>query len=254
MTADKIRFHAMVHDLKNPIGLLLANLALLADETYGPLNEKQQNLVERSLRGVRNVQAVVKNILELGRSEAGPLNYRDFRLATLVTEVMCEVVDIDHQPLQNKAGAGVLKALQNQVRPQGVEIIIDEHLWAQKVVSDFGKLKQILANLVSNAIKYKCRQVEVLITSGDGYLEFSIKDDGPGIPPVYHDQIFESYFQMQNSFEASVRGHGIGLAAVAVLVKDLNGKLDLVSTQGEGADFIVRIPINTNLKVDDDGV
>ena len=84
----------------------------------------------------------------------------------------------------------------------------------------------------------------MFISGNNEYLEFAIKDDGKGIPPVYHDKIFESYFQMQNSFEASVRGHGIGLAAVAVLVKDLDGTLDLKGTKGEGANFTVRIPIS----------
>ena len=95
MTADKIRFHSMVHDLKNPIGILLANLALLSDETFGPLTEKQHNLVERSLRSVKNVQEVVKNILELGRSENGLLNRSQFTVATLIMAVMLEVVDIE---------------------------------------------------------------------------------------------------------------------------------------------------------------
>ena len=244
MTADKIRFHSMVHDLKNPIGILLANLALLSDETFGPLTEKQHNIVARSLRSVKNVQEVVKNILELGKSENGLLNRSQFTVATLIMAVMLEVVDIDHTPMKNQDGRDALNVFQELTRAKNIEVKIDQKLWSQNVVSDFGKLKQILANLVSNAIKFRRKKVEMFISGNNEYLELSIKDDGKGIPPVYHDKIFESYFQMQNSFEASVRGHGIGLAAVAVLVKDLDGTLDLKGTKGEGANFIVRIPIS----------
>ena len=245
MMSEKIRFHAMVHDLKNPIGILLANLALLSDETFGPLTQKQHNIVERSMRSAKNVQEVVKNILELGRSEQGRLNHSEFTLAKLIAGVMVEVVDIDHTFLKRRNDTAALRELQNRISANHISIQIDEHLWPQKIVSDFGKLKQILANLISNAIKFKRQMVEISVTGDTGHLEFAIKDDGQGIPPIYHDKIFESYFQMQTSFEASVRGHGIGLAAVAVLVKDLKGKLELISAQGEGANFIVRLPISS---------
>ena len=70
-----------------------------------------------------------------------------------------------------------------------------------------------------------------------------MKDDGPGIPPIYHDQIFDSYFQIKQLFESYMRGDGLGLAAVAVLVKDLNGRVFIESSQGNGAQFTVKIPL-----------
>jgi K+-sensing histidine kinase KdpD len=112
-----------------------------------------------------------------------------------------------------------------------------------KFESDFSKIKQILSNLITNGLKFKNHYVELAITHDDGHLIFVVKDDGEGIPPKYHEKIFESYFKIKNSFESSVRGHGIGLAAVAVLVKDLEGELSLESSKNKGAIFTTKIPV-----------
>ena len=72
---------------------------------------------------------------------------------------------------------------------------------------------------------------------------FSVRDDGEGIPSIYHEKIFESYFQMNATDMCSVRGHGLGLAGVMVLVEDIGGKLFLESDEGKGAKFLVHIPL-----------
>jgi signal transduction histidine kinase len=71
----------------------------------------------------------------------------------------------------------------------------------------------------------------------------SVTDDGEGIPEQYHKKIFESYFYLEGGEESTVRGSGLGLAGVMVLVEDLGGRLFLESEAGEGATFSVKLPL-----------
>jgi two-component system, OmpR family, sensor kinase len=75
------------------------------------------------------------------------------------------------------------------------------------------------------------------------HLMLSVADDGEGIPEIYHKKIFESYFQLDVSDTHAVRGHGLGLAGVMVLVEDMGGRLNLESEEGRGAKFLVTVPL-----------
>jgi len=70
-----------------------------------------------------------------------------------------------------------------------------------------------------------------------------VRDDGEGIPLDFHKKIFESYFQMDIKDSHTVRGHGLGLAGSMVLIEDMGGKLSLESSEGNGAKFIVSVPL-----------
>jgi signal transduction histidine kinase len=76
-------------------------------------------------------------------------------------------------------------------------------------------------------------------------LTFSVQDDGSGIPKDCHQKIFKEYFQMEPGDKFPVRGHGIGLAGVLVLVEDLTGQLALESDVGQGANFMVSLPVKS---------
>ncbi len=235
----------MVHDLKNPIAILLSNLNLVLNGTkdFGPMTGKQKDHIERALRATKTIGTYVNNILEIGRSELGLITFTEFKLSHLVLETIIEVIDFDHSVLSNKKEMEKLEVLKRVSQKKNLNVMISKLLWPMKFESDFSKIKQILTNLLTNGLKFKNHYVELAITHDDGHLIFIVKDDGEGIPQIYHEKIFESYFTMKNSFEPSVRGHGIGLAAVAVLVKDLEGELSLESNNNKGAIFTTKIPV-----------
>ena len=245
MNDKNIRIDYMVHELKSPIAILLTNLNLVLNHTKDscPLTTKQRNRLERALRATKTIGTYVENILEIGRSEVGLIAFTEFKLSYLVLETIIEVIDFDDSVLHNRKEMEKLEFLKQVARKKNFDVRISTLLWSMKFESDFSKLKQILANLITNGLKFKKHNVELAITHDDGNLIFVVKDDGEGIPPIYHGNIFENYFRMKNSFESPVRGHGIGLAAVAVLVKDLEGILSLESSKNNGAIFTTKIPI-----------
>jgi signal transduction histidine kinase len=137
-----------------------------------------------------------------------------------------------------------LAALKESLSERNIMLQVDENLWCQEVHLDEGKIRQILRNLLNNALKYRKRLMAIAIESNGKSLSISVRDDGEGIPAEYHQRIFECYFQMDSEKNHCVRGHGLGLAGVMVLVEDMGGRLSLESDLGKGAKFSVEVPLS----------
>lgn len=249
MSRERIKIDILIHDLKVPLAVIEAGAASLLKrpEKYGPLTEKQKKVLIRVLRNTKATQMLVNDVLELGRSTEGIVSLTNFRVSNLIEQAFVELFDLtDSGASERIMNCTDLPLLRDVLKKQGVMLCIDEALWYQEVVLDEAKIKQILRNLLSNALKYRKSMVELEFDKKDDYLLFSVKDDGEGIPSAYHEKIFECYFQMDATNICSVRGHGLGLAGVMVLVEDMNGKLLLESEEGKGAKFLVELPLKSN--------
>lgn len=246
MYRDKISLQLFIHDLKVPLAVIEAGITSLLGklEKYGPLTERQEKVLQRALRNTRVIQALVNDSLELERSKQGVLNINQTRLSDLIEEALVEIFDlVDDQASEKIKGCEDLHQLQGALDENGLKLCIAETLWCAELSLDEAKIKQILRNLLNNALKYRKSCVELKVEKEPHRLSFSIKDDGEGIPSSYHKRIFESYFQMNATDTYTVRGHGLGLAGVMVLVEDMGGELCLESDEGKGAEFIVRLPL-----------
>lgn len=246
MKRDKIKTELLVHDLKVPLVVIEAGINALLKKVgeYGPLTEKQEEILMRMQRNTKLMQILVNDILELGRSEAGITTVRTVILSDFIGPVLVELFDlIDYETSESIKTCTNLAQLKKILAAQGLQLFIDEGLWCQEVCLDDAKVKQILRNLLNNALKHRKEQVEVGINEKDGRLVLSVKDDGEGIPSIYHKKIFKSYFQMDPTDSYTVRGHGLGLAGVMVLVEDMHGELLLDSDEGKGVTFLVKVPL-----------
>jgi signal transduction histidine kinase len=243
---ERIKLDLLIHDLKVPLAIIEAGIGslLTRKEKYGGLTEKQARVLARVLRNTKVTQSLVADALELGRSREGIINLSRCSLAYLVGEALTEVFDLNSEfSTHELKGCENLKFLRNALLPYGLSLRIDEALWCREVHLDEPKVRQILRNLLNNALKYRKRTVELEVSLADDCLFLAVKDDGAGIPASYHRKIFECYFQMNNDEECPVRGHGVGLAGVLVLVEDMGGRLLLESDQGKGAKFTVKLPL-----------
>lgn len=248
MKRDKIKTELVVHDLKVPLVVIEAGINSLLKklDEYGPLTEKQQKILLRLLRNTKLMQILVNDLLELGRSQAGITTVRTVILSDFIGPVLVELFDlIDHKTSENIKTCTDLAQLKKTLAAQGLQLFIDEGLWCQEVCLDDVKAKQILRNLLNNALKHRKKQVELKVNAKDDCLVLSVKDDGEGIPSIYHKKIFKSYFQMDPTDSYPVRGHGLGLAGVKVLVEDMEGELSLDSDEGKGVTFLVKVPLST---------
>lgn len=246
MHRSRIKLEFLVHDLKVPLAVIEAGISSLLQkqDKYGPLTERQLRVLERALRNTIVTQRLVNDVLELGRSSEGVGSKTRFVIAQFVESALVEIFDLtDHETTERIKECATLQSLQITLARKGVHLDVVHGLWEKEVCLDESKTKQILRNLLNNALKYRKDRLEIKLYEETGCLCISVKDDGEGIPSNYHEKIFECYFQMDPRSSHCVRGHGLGLAGVMVLLEDMGGSLVLDSDVGNGARFSVKIPL-----------
>jgi two-component system, OmpR family, sensor kinase len=246
MEKNRIKFEFLVHDLKVPLAVIEAGLVSLLQkkDKYGPLTDKQAKVLERALRNTLITRTLVNDALEIGRSSEGIVTKTSFPLSSFVAQTLVEIFDLtDHQTADRIRECTSCAGLKKILSQKGIFLEMEETLWDRELVLDVSKARQILRNLLNNALKYRKRQVDLRIEEGDRCLQLFVRDDGEGIPANFHQKIFECYFQMDMQAEHCVRGHGLGLAGVQVLLEDMGGEMSLESDLGKGAAFSVRIPL-----------
>lgn len=246
MADTTIQTEILIHDLKVPISVIDAGAKSLLNrqDTYGPLTDKQIKVLKRIIRNTLTTQRLVNDVLELGRSREGVMNYADFSISSLVTAVLVEVFD-----LADPNAADIIRkirdydALLETVDQVGVGLDFSKIAWESVICQDPAKVRQILRNLVTNALKHRIHRIEIRGNLADKKLVLQVRDDGRGIPLSDHQKIFKTYFTTGGSIESAISSHGLGLAGVMMLLKDMGGHLCLNSEPGRGAEFIVEIPL-----------
>jgi len=246
MNKNRIKTELLVHDLKNPIAVIEASADMLIRnaERENPLTERQIKALTRVIRNSRIAMSLVNDILEVGRSNEGILNKGTYRCFEYIVFPFVEIFDlIDPEIAERISRAGGYKAFIEILASQGVRLEMDASLWEKEIFLDVRKVRQIIRNLLSNAFKYRKKEVVVEISLDDNNLFISIADDGKGIEKEFHKKVFERYLQLGDEREHCVRGHGLGLAGALVLVEDMGGRMTLESEMNRGAKFSVSLPL-----------
>ena len=248
MDKKKIRTSLLIHDLKNPLAVIETGINSLIHQTekYGPLTEKQKKILERTLRNSKVAKGLVNDILEVRRSAHGIINREKCSFSNFIKPPLVDIFDLtDHDAAEIIRECSNFTELKSALSAKGVLLNIQETLWSQELFLDIRKVWQILRNLLGNALRYRNETVVLDINKENDFLMISVCDDGKGIEEIYHDKVFESYFQLEEDREHCVRGHGLGLAGALILVEDMGGEMYLESDTGKGAKFSVKIPIIT---------
>lgn len=246
MQRQRIKLEFLIHDLKVPLAVIEAGIQSLIQkmDKYGPLTERQMKVLERALRNTIVTKTLVNDVLELGRSGEGIISKARLSPSSFIEDALVQVLDLtDHATAEKVGECSGLSALQNTLSQVGIILEADEKMWKREVFLDESKIKQIVRNLLNNALKYRKQRIELKLWEDGRFLVISVKDDGEGIPADYHNRIFECYFQMDMRTDHCVRGHGLGLAGVQVLLEDMGGEMSLESDAGKGATFVVKIPL-----------
>jgi signal transduction histidine kinase len=244
---SNIKTEILIHDLKVPISVINAGARSLLDrqDTYGPLTEKQIKVLNRIVRNTLATQRLVNDVLELGRSREGVIVCSQFSVAALVAGVLVEVFDLaDPNVADAVRKVRTYSQLQEVIAYAGVTLDFQKDTWEARVCLDAAKVRQILRNLVTNAFKHRSSRVDIRGVIKDCFLTLWVKDDGRGIPRADHQRIFDTYFTSGGSIEDAIESHGLGLAGVMVLLKDMGGQMMLTSDAGRGAEFRVSIPLS----------
>ena len=246
MSKKRIKTELLVHDLKNPIAVIEASIdsMIRQAEREGPLSDRQVKALNRVLRNSKIARSLVNDILEVGRANEGVFNKEKYRFLEYVILPFIEIFDLVSPDAAEKiSSTQSLSDFTEILKNHDVKFSISESLWSKEVLLDIRKVRQILRNLISNAMKYRKKEIELDISMDDSTLVISISDDGKGIAREYHKKVFDRYFQLGDEKESCVRGHGLGLAGALILVEDMGGEMLLESEKDKGAKFTVRLPL-----------
>jgi signal transduction histidine kinase len=222
---DRAAFLAAVsHELRSPLNAILGFAELLVAEVDGPLSAESKEEVEQIRGSGAHLLELINDILEFSALEGGQLKLS--RTSVDLGVVAAEVL---------REAAGVLQGRPVQVRLEGsTGVLID---------ADPKRLRQILTNLVGNAIKFTARgEVVVDIARQGAYARIAVKDTGPGISENERAAIFEDYKQTSDE-KRRRRGTGLGLAIARRLVLMHGGVIQVDSELGKGSTFRVLLPI-----------
>ena len=250
MPDTTIKTEILIHDLKVPLSIIDAGAKSMLNrpEVYGPLTEKQAKVLRRITRNALIAQRLVNDVLELGRSREGVMHVTEFSIENLVTTVLVEVFDLSHpQAADGVRRAGNLEGVKAAALTAGVKLELSGRTWERRVRLDGPKTRQILRNLLTNAVKHRNESAGIRGEIRDGArgreMVLGVWDDGQGIPPEDHVRIFDTYFTTGGSIDSAIESHGLGLAGVMILLKDMGGRLKLLSEDGQGAEFRVSLPL-----------
>ena len=214
----------MSHELRTPLNAVLGFSDLLADPRYGPLNEKQRRYIDHIHTGGKHLLSLISDILDLSKIEAGRMELAMESIT--VDAAFAEVLSV-MQPLADKKSHVLSKSVEAGLA----------------VRADATRFKQVLMNLLGNAIKFTPQggRIELAAHLDGGSICMEVRDNGPGIPPEEERRIFEAFYRLRESGKKT-EGTGLGLAITQRLVELHGGELGLKSQVGRGSCFYFSLP------------
>jgi len=223
---EQAYFSATVHDIRTPMNGVIGFLELL--ETMEEDPEKQE-YIESALSSGRDMVMLINDILDISKISSGNMT----------------IEQQPFSPLEEFADMSKLFFLNATKRGVEFSVFIDP-LLPEKIVSDYHRIKQVITNLLSNALKFTQKgesitlRLEYLATQDA--LKVSVADTGIGIALDRQEAIFSPYIQEKDSTSREHGGTGLGLSISQQLIVLLGGKLELTSVEGEGSEFYFTIP------------
>ncbi|HEY2852406.1 MAG TPA: ATP-binding protein [Gemmatimonadaceae bacterium] len=223
----------IVHDLKTPLTSVLATMEMLLDGDFGSIVTEQRKAIGDAESKAEDLLALINDVLEVSRIEEAELT-------------------LDLQPI---APAALLTEIEHEwavrFQQEGTEAHVEVADDAPVFEADKELLKRVLNNLVQNAVTHSAQAVKIDFKArkdGDGVL-FTVADNGPGIPPQYHELIFRKFERVKTQAVPRTRSSGLGLAFCKMVVDAHGGRIWVQSAEGQGSSFHFTLPIKPPHKV-----
>jgi len=218
------------HELRTPLTSIGMSIDLLMESGRKKLNEKEQQLLSATHEDVNRLKALVSNLLDLSRIEAGKMEM--VFSSTLVPMLFEKVVSVFKTSAEEK----------------GVDLSFCTLGEIPNVKADLDKIIWVLTNLISNALHYTPQGGHIYLSAESffPYIQISVRDDGPGIPFEYQSKIFDKFVQVKS--DKVLGGSGLGLAICKEIVRAHGGTIWVDSVPGEGSTFTFTLPIMESLQ------
>ncbi len=217
--------HTVSHDLRSPLTSVIGYTELV--ERAGDLNENQRDFLNRIQDSVQHITSLINDLLDLGSVEAGFDTRREYVQLDAILRY-------------------TLDMLQGQVKSRRLKVHTDIAPALPPFRANPIRLRQLLDNVVGNAIKYSFNGGEVFISirSEGNQIILNVRDNGPGIPVEDQAHIFDKFYRGRNITD-SITGSGLGLAIVKSIVDTHQGRIWVESAEGKGSSFYIVLPTHS---------
>jgi signal transduction histidine kinase len=216
----------MSHELRTPLNAIIGFSDALAEQFFGPLNAKQARYVQHISSSGRHLLALINDVLDLSKVEAGhvKLELSRFRVVDLLNDGLAMV--------------------RERTSAQSIALQLSVQANIDTVVADERKVKQVVFNLLANAVKFTPEGgcVRVSASADDEWLQVSVSDTGPGISAEDTERIFEAFQQGDQTAARPQEGTGLGLTLSRQFIELHGGRLWVESVVGQGSVFTFALP------------
>lgn len=217
--------HNVSHEIRTPMNAIIGFSALLSEPDT--TEKERQEYIDIIFQSGSQLLSIINDIVDIANVESGQvkLNLREMNL--------------------NLSLKGLRDQFKYKLQPGKVTINLETGLPDNQAIiqTDSIKLIQVLSNLINNATKFTFEgHIDFGYSVSDGLLEFYVRDTGIGIPPEFHNRIFERFYQVDNSASKKFSGTGLGLSIVKAYVELLGGRIKLDSAPGQGTEFTFTVP------------
>lgn len=220
------------HQLRTPLGSMRWNLEMLLGGDAGVLSSEAEEIAKQIYDGNIRMIGLVNDLLNVSRIDQG--------------RVMDEPEETDLGAVMDET----LKEMEPLAVERKVKISTDIDRKVGKLVIDKKRLREVIENLMSNAVKYnkKDGEVKVSLKGNEKSIEISISDTGMGIPKKDLGRLFSKFFRAENAVHSETEGTGLGLYVVKKFVEGWGGKLTVESELGKGSTFVITLPSDIKYK------
>ena len=218
----------VAHQLKNPISVLKGYLEILISEDFGKVNQKQKEYLDDALENVQRMAKVVSDLLDISRIEEGRY------------ELKLEKFSLE------KVTSAVIKDFSDWAKASNCQIFLKSEKDLLEVLADPFKIRQVIENLISNALRYRGPgqgKIEISLKNLGKEVLFSCQDNGIGIPPEDFPKVFSKFYRSEAALEADPSGTGLGLYINKAIIGLSGGKIRFEKNKDFGMTFYFTLPI-----------
>ena len=221
----------MSHELRTPLHAILGKSELLLEGSYGPLNSKQESSLRTVEQSGYHLLSLINDILDLAKIEAGKLE-----------------LDIWYVPIKSVCLIA-LQFIQEMAQAKEIEVLFTLDQNVTMLPADERRLKQILINLLNNAVKFTPNQgrigLEVVGDPAQKMIHFTVWDTGIGISSKDMERLFKPFVQLDSNLSRHYQGTGLGLSLVHRLTEMHGGRVLVESQKGQGSRFTISLPMKS---------
>jgi signal transduction histidine kinase len=219
------------HQLRTPLTVTKGNTEILLDQSYGPLNEEQCDIITQTHASNENMIDLVNQMLDITKIEQGKFSFplSDINVISVLKRAIVEMT-----PLASK---------------KNIQIVYTSPTMEKQILqAEETRLYQIFQNLIDNAIKYsQTNEAASVITVGvdatEDTIKISVQDEGIGIPEKDQSSLFGRFYRASNAEKSFIDGTGLGLYVVQSIVHLFHGTISFISKENEGTTFTVEFPV-----------